>query len=200
MSKYIFSKSYNNYIKYSLTLNQVSCSAHSTASQNSTTKQVLASDGRNYLQQSCHWRFHIIEWWSVPAANPLGTKMLPPAKPSHGYRQHDVKVLWRRLCSSQEMWGCKVCFYIGAFGEATWDNLRELAGPHPFWSRRNAAASTCPTYTWQKYHQIVLFSTYFQNCPKWTNEKKPQTNNKTNTHPHPSPHNRTKHTTKSQRN
>lgn len=155
ISKYFFSKPYNTYIKHSRMLDQVSCPVHSTAPQNShgsTTKQVLASDGRNYLQLSCHWRFHIIEWWSVPAANPLGTKMLPPAKSSHGYRKHNVKVLCGRLCSSQEIWGCKVCFCIGAFGKATWDNLRELAGPHPFWSRRNAAESTCPTYTWQKYH------------------------------------------------
>lgn len=103
-SKYFFSKPYDNYIKYSLVLDQLSCPVHSTApwnSRGSTTKQVLDSGGRNYLQQSCHWRFRIIEWWSVPAANPLGTKMLPPV-PSH------------LMDTESTMWKC----FVGGFVQA----------------------------------------------------------------------------------
>lgn len=83
--KYFFSKPYNNYIQHSAMPEQLSCPVHSTAPQNShgsTTRQLLASDSRNYLQQSHDQRFLIIEWWSVHTANPLGTETLYPV-PSH---------------------------------------------------------------------------------------------------------------------
>lgn len=83
----------------------------------------------------------------------LEQKCFPCMKSSPEYGELDVEVLCRWLCSSQEIWVCRSPFAQGFWGRGA-EQLKELEGPHPSWSRRNTVAFTCPAYLSQNNNKL----------------------------------------------